>query len=63
LHLFQIDDSEDDDVIKRQRVGEGHIIADHGSDSQLVQDDIIAVYVLYTSGGELSVAARLQVGQ
>jgi len=54
LHLFQIDDSEDDDVIKRQRMGEGHNIIDRGSNSQQVQDDIITVYVLCTSSGMLS---------
>jgi hypothetical protein len=43
-------------------VGEGHITVDHGSDRQPVQDDIITVYVLCTCG-ELSVVARLQVGQ
>lgn len=54
MHLFQIDDSEDDDVIKRQRMGEGHNIIDRGSNSQQVQDDIINVYVPCTSSGMLS---------
>jgi len=54
MHLFQIDDSEGDDIIKRQRMGEGHNIIDRGSNSQPVQDDVITVYVLCTSSDMLS---------
>jgi hypothetical protein len=32
LYLFQLDENEDDDAIKRQCKGEGQIILDHGSD-------------------------------
>jgi hypothetical protein len=46
LYLFQLDENEDDDTIKRQRKGEGQITLDHGSDVPQVQGDVSAVYVL-----------------
>jgi len=39
----------DDDIRKRRCMVRAGKIMDHGSDSQQVQDDIVAVYVLCAS--------------
>jgi hypothetical protein len=39
-------------------VGDGHIIVDHGADSQPVQDDIVAVYVFHTRSCECNQCSR-----
>jgi hypothetical protein len=46
LYLFQLNESEDDDTVKRQRKEEGQITLDRGSDIPKVQGEINAVYVL-----------------
>lgn len=46
FYVFQVNENEDDDIVKRQRKGEGQITLDNGSDVPQVQGDINAVYVL-----------------
>jgi hypothetical protein len=47
--FLQMGDILDDDIRKRRCMVRAGKIMDHGSDSQQVQDDIVAVYVLCAS--------------